>query len=404
MNKTFFNFYVAIRFLSLLAERVIIFAVPVAIYIETKSLSLSGFAYMAQWLPQVVLLPFLGHLTGRFAVNRQFVVLDVLRAVMTACIFLFFSKSLVPTVIIVGGITLLSGYGLVVMETFISHFVAPEDVAIIQARLSSGYQASLILGPALGAWLLSVASLQQVLAIAALLFLLCALMIHTLFYAYSSTLIRCELPIKKPTHERRKFLRGFKVIFSSVELKHLIIVTACVNFVEGIAVAQLPAIANVVYGVKASAASMVLTSGAIISLTTFTLVSLKGCTLSIRTIGIMSMPLMVIGILFFPLAPNFTFFILIFSVWVSGRSLFTLWMRSRRILLIPKADAGPALSIFLAGILAGAPLSGIAVALLADRFGPMHTFAVCAGAAMLVSLFVTLKNRMHVPSKVDNQN
>lgn len=382
MHLRFFSFYVAVRFISLLAERVVIFIVPVAIYIDTQDIFLSGLAYVGQWLPQVLLLPFAGGLTQRFRPAYQFFSLDLLRALLALCIPFFFIGSVSSTIVIVGIITLFSGYSLVIMEAFLSNYAKSEIVPVVQARMSSCYQASLIAGPALGAFLISSFSLAHILEFVAVVFISSSFLCWLLFRYFGYINIDWSNEKKIPP----SLFTGFQIVFKSKALMLIMVLTICVNFIEGIIVSQLPAIVTIELGASASEAGFVLSIGAIFSVLTFTFASWLLGKISIETIGSLSIPFMGLGAVMLPFTSTLTTFSFVFSMWVIGRSLYTLWMRSRRISLIPKANAGRALSVFIAGILAGAPLSGIAVATLSTIFDPMKTL-VCG--IVLVAIFLT---------------
>jgi MFS family permease len=160
MSAQFLRAYILVRFVSLVAEHVATFVIPVAIYLETRDVRLSGLAYLLQWLPQVIALPMLGHLADRFAIRRQFVGLDLLRAGLAVTIP-FWSNE-VAMMAMIGLLGLASGHNLVVMETFLARHCPPALIPATQARVRTAYQSAVVLGPALGGLLIGVVPVTAV--------------------------------------------------------------------------------------------------------------------------------------------------------------------------------------------------------------------------------------------------
>ena len=50
------------RFVSNLGEQLLLYAIPLLIYEHTRDVAKSGQAFLIEWLPAVLLLPFLGSL------------------------------------------------------------------------------------------------------------------------------------------------------------------------------------------------------------------------------------------------------------------------------------------------------------------------------------------------------
>ncbi|MFM0717653.1 MFS transporter, partial [Paraburkholderia strydomiana] len=304
------------------------------------------------------------------------------------------------TVGVVGCITLLSGYALVTMEAFLSRFANAQDIPVVQAKMSSGYQGSLIVGPALSAFLLSSLPLNKLLLFASFSFLVCSILTALLFRIYA--IPKCEIVI--PTYRRSDTLLGFRTIIQSKELMTLVILTVCVNFFEGMVVSQLPAILNVEFDTKADAAGQILSAGAIVS---FVALSVSGWAMKhwpLRYVGLLSIPFVLSGMIALPFARSMMTLTVAFSLWVTGRSFYTLWMRSRRIVLIPRTDAGRVLGVFLSAILAGAPLSGLFVAALGSTHRPMRILTIGLSIIVMIVGVIAMFNVAAVSEQFRRDN
>ena len=74
-NLTIQRLFVA-RFLAALADQIMLFAVPVIVYSQTKSVALSGLAFFIEWLPRVISLPLAGSLSDRLGSRRIYLGAD----------------------------------------------------------------------------------------------------------------------------------------------------------------------------------------------------------------------------------------------------------------------------------------------------------------------------------------
>ena len=101
--------FLIIRFLSLLCEQIILYLVPLIIYIKTRDVTLSGIAFFIEWTPRVILLPFLGFLIDRFNLKYQLISVECIRIILSFSIF-FVSDHYLLVVTIAGFLALVSAH------------------------------------------------------------------------------------------------------------------------------------------------------------------------------------------------------------------------------------------------------------------------------------------------------
>jgi len=82
----FVRFFIA-RFSATLGDQVLLFAVPLIIYSETKSIRLAGLAFFIEWTPRVLSLPIAGTLSDRFGSKIVYLMADCIRAVVALSAF-----------------------------------------------------------------------------------------------------------------------------------------------------------------------------------------------------------------------------------------------------------------------------------------------------------------------------
>ena len=353
-----------IRFLSLLCEQIILYLVPLIIYIKTRDVTLSGIAFFIEWTPRVILLPFLGFLIDRFNLKYQLISVECIRIILSFSIF-FVSDHYLLVVTIAGFLALVSAHSWLALERLIALKKDPETPAsMLQARAQIIVQLSIILGPAIGTLLISRVSFGLIIVVCIIIFFLNSLLLQKFFPKINrDSIINFEQ--KKSKFRLRDLSGGFNIIYKSPALKSIILLTICLNIVEGLYLAAMPALIVEVFKMNKDYVGITLSISALVSLICLWIFPfvLKKAGLNLLAIG--SGFILIITAHLMGFITSIYSFIILFSLFMVGRNGFTIWLRTKRLEFIPVNDVGKTIGIFVAAVLAAMPFSG----LLLSHFG-----------------------------------
>lgn len=382
-----------IRFLSLLCEQIILYLVPLIIYIKTRDVTLSGIAFFIEWTPRVILLPFLGFLIDRFNLKYQLISVECIRIILSFSIF-FVSDHYLLVVTIAGFLALVSAHSWLALERLIALKKDPETPAsMLQARAQIIVQLSIILGPAIGTLLISRVSFGLIIVVCIIIFFLNSLLLQKFFPKINrDSIINFEQ--KKSKFRLRDLSGGFNIIYKSPALKSIILLTICLNIVEGLYLAAMPALIVEVFKMNKDYVGITLSISALVSLICLWIFPfvLKKAGLNLLAIG--SGFILIITAHLMGFITSIYSFIILFSLFMVGRNGFTIWLRTKRLEFIPVNDVGKTIGIFVAAVLAAMPFSG----LLLSHFGNIlslpnlifYTALVCSIMALSI-IFYHLK-------------
>ena len=356
--------FLIIRFLSLLCEQIILYLVPLIIYIKTRDVTLSGIAFFIEWTPRVILLPFLGFLIDRFNLKYQLISVECIRIILSFSIF-FVSDHYLLVVTIAGFLALVSAHSWLALERLIALKKDPETPAsMLQARAQIIVQLSIILGPAIGTLLISRVSFGLIIVVCIIIFFLNSLLLQKFFPKINrDSIINFEQ--KKSKFRLRDLSGGFNIIYKSPALKSIILLTICLNIVEGLYLAAMPALIVEVFKMNKDYVGITLSISALVSLICLWIFPfvLKKAGLNLLAIG--SGFILIITAHLMGFITSIYSFIILFSLFMVGRNGFTIWLRTKRLEFIPVNDVGKTIGIFVAAVLAAMPFSG----LLLSHFG-----------------------------------
>ncbi|WP_282776326.1 MFS transporter, partial [Nocardia sp. CC201C] len=157
--------------LGLVAEQVILFAVPLLIFQDTGEVSTLGFAFALEWLPGLLAYPFAGLLADRDGGARLFTRVSLLRAVilLTVLLVCLAQPGWTTVALMAGGACLSVCMAPIRMsvEKMVPQLAPPSQVAAVQSLVQNMELLAMALGPALATvaalwlgklWLLLVAA------------------------------------------------------------------------------------------------------------------------------------------------------------------------------------------------------------------------------------------------------
>lgn len=369
---------IAARFLGLLADQMSTYLIPVVIYATTGSVGLSGLAFAVQWLPRVVALPVLGVLVDRFPIGRQFLVNDLARAgVLLVVAVVAEPVSLMAASAVM---TLLNGHAVIATETVLTRCVPSRLMPDAQARVQVAQQLSFTAGPALGGALLvwpglsgGVVLISGVLVVAAV--------------ATSAALRSLEVRRGAVTGSPlRNLVDGARVVLGSKPLLSLVSLTIVVNLVAGLALGALPVIVVGDFDAAPSMTGLVAGAASVMSLVAALLTKRLLRRTSIGTVVAGAGAALVASGPAMALAPNLAVFTAAYVLWTAGVTVFTIWLRTRRLDHLPPDAVGGALGFFVAAVLAATPIAGVLLAVFGTASGAQHLMLIMCGVSAVLAV------------------
>lgn len=372
--------FVASRFVTLLADHVVMFLVPVVLYLRTRSVAFSGAAFFLEWLPRVVSLPVAGAIVDARPLRRQLTVVDGGRALLA--IALLAVGPPVALALLGGVLSVLNGYAMLLGEAVLARSALGPSMAAAQGRMQVAVQLAQVLGPALGAVAFQAWGFGPACVVGGALFAGGAVTTRVLTGALHVDGVARPLNL---TAIRRRIASGLSLTFGLAAVRRLAALTFAINLVSGLALAMVPAVVTDVFdegtgwvGVTMSAASAASLAAAAATTAAARRGRLEDLT---RVAG----AVMLVAAFAMVGAPTMASFAIAYAAWMAGLTVYVVWMRTRRLTLLPKDCAGAALGVFVAVILAAVPISGLELSLLGDAVGPrsllLGTVVACLVAA-----------------------
>jgi hypothetical protein len=369
---------IAARFLGLLADQMSTYLIPVVIYATTGSVQLSGLAFAVQWLPRVMALPVLGVLVDRFPIRRQFLVNDLARA----GVLLVVAVVAEPVALMAASavMTLLNGHAVIATETVLARCVPSPLMPDAQSRVQVAQQLSFTAGPALGGALLLWPGLSGGVVLIAGVLVVAAV---ATFAALRSLEVRRSPVAGSPL---RNLVDGARVVLGSKPLMSLVSLTVIVNLVAGLALGALPVIvvgdfdaAPSMTGVVAGAASVMSLVAALLTKRLLRRTSIGTVVAGAGVALVASGPAMA-------LAPTLVVFTVAYVLWTAGVTVFTIWLRTRRLDYLPADAVGGALGFFVAAVLAATPVAGVLLSLFGTALGAQHLMLIMCGVSAVLAV------------------
>lgn len=139
--------------LGVVAEQIVLFAVPLLIFQDTKEVSALGFAYAIEWLPPLLAYPFAGLLADRDGGPRLFSLVTAGRAVVLggALVGCLAAPSLLTPVLMTSGalLSLLMAPVRMSVEKVVPQLAQGTELPKIQGLVQSMEVSAMAVGPAL---------------------------------------------------------------------------------------------------------------------------------------------------------------------------------------------------------------------------------------------------------------
>ncbi|MEV7597045.1 MFS transporter [Kitasatospora sp. NPDC089797] len=375
--------------LGLMAEQVVLFAVPLLIYQDSRKVSLLGLAYALEWVPYLIAYPLGGILADRDGGPRLFRYANTGRAVVlaaTVALCLAEPGWTIPVLMVNGALltTLVAPIHMAI-EKVVPQLSRGEALARMQGMVQNMELLSLALGPGLA--MVAVALLGKVwlLGMAAAMFAVAA---------------ACWLSVPRTaaapsTGDARTALAELRLGWSLLLGNRPVVLLAAVNFTMNLALAAtMGANAAVVTGVfhrSQSAFAMLNVFAGLAGLLNLAVTPLLLKRYQPKVVGTVGFALACCSLLVLGLAHSYPVYAIGFVAVEVGVAYYNTFNRTQRVQVIPSEHLGKVMGpFFLINVLAF-PIGGLLISTVGAWIGPQHLVAwlavlLAAVGAVLVPL------------------
>lgn len=372
--------FIAARATAIFGDQVVTYFIPVAVFSLTRDVTASGLAFLVQWLPRILSMPLSGALVDRFSARTQLVVVDMLRVALLALAAL--TGSVTVMVLVSGATTLLNGHSTIATESILGRHVPRDQYPSTQSRFQAAQQLATVAGPALAGVLVAAVSVPLALALIAALFLASASWTALRFPGLAGRQVRESAPRLVATMRT-----GARAVLGDRPTRSLVGITVAVNLSGSLTLAALPSLVVGVMGASEASVGVIAAAATGMSFLAAVIAARYTRKRSADTLLPATSVLLLAGITGAVLAPDPLVLGVAYGFWSAGVTLFSVWMRTWRVRLLPTEQLGAGLGVFSSLILVTAPIAGAVLATAGGRW-EVQTVLACIGAISLLGTVV----------------
>ncbi|MEV1040449.1 MFS transporter [Streptomyces sp. NPDC050204] len=348
-----------------LATDVLMYAIPLLVLTTTGSASLTGVAFLLEWLPRLVAFTVGGPLVDRFRADRVFRAASTARALLlvTAALALaLLPGSGVLTTTVVMAVGALSGF------LAQASFVGVETIGAEVSR-AAGHQAhrvqsvqigidqgALLVGPLLGGLLLLAGPVFLLVTVG------CLSLTSTFATAgLSPELVRQTAPVQSVA---ASLGTGWRTVCAIPALAWLVAGLSVSNFATGLAQASAPISVMHNFGASSLTVGAIWSAAGLVALTTVAASRRLIDRFGLWAVGAAGATTACVSSLGVALAPELNSYAVTIGVMMAGEGALTVVLRTLRARLIPPSVFGSTLSVTIVLIVLPMPIAGALVAVL----------------------------------------
>lgn len=371
------------RFLSLTADFMVQFAIPIVVYQITGSVEFSGFAFFFEWLPRIILVPLIGKYVDIFPNQKQFFSIDSIR--ISLLVLTGLTNSLITFILLLSLFSIINGYAYLVVERSVRSFSKGSRSGTNQAKLQAADSVAQVAGPAIAGGVLSFYNFNTVIDIGITLFVLGMLVIRKINFIKTTNI----------THTIGNEIRyvAIKILFQSKKLVRLTLLMMMINVVEGITLIVIPAVildkyGGMPWGIGGLVGLATACSAVILYLLSYILNYIE-----LKTLATFGGLLALVCSVILGFIDELIVFAMAFIGFFIGRTVFTVYMRTERMNIIPIEHLGKTIGVMISLILLPMPVVGVVAGLLGERLDPQAIILCSSVFASLTTLLVTFAYR-----------
>ncbi len=361
--------FLAGRFVGLLGDQLLLFAVPLLVYEQTGSVQRSGLIMFIEWVPRILSMPLAGVLSDRTGGRLIYLTSDFARALACFVAYLALRHDSFATftvlAMLVGFVGFFNAQAFVALESTLPKVVGLDSLPKAQALLQAGDQVSQIAGPALATLLAQWVGKEALVAIVGGAF----------FISFANLVLLPGITLDRGTRGQRTLrgdlLLGVKTLLRYPALFKVIVLTWFANLILGVTFATSPAIVTGVFGKADRYFGMLTTVTGCFAVAGFVLVPRLLRRFSVAQLGLSAFGVMVTGALVAGGGRRFAIFATGATLLFGSVGVFNVFLRTERARIIPSEHLGKTMGVVVLLNLCALPCSGLLVSAgMADRLGP----------------------------------
>ena len=384
-------FYASL-FLSRLADQILLFLVPLVVFQMTQSAAWSGVAFFAETLPRFLSFPVCGALCDRFSPFRLLRTSQTLRAV--ACVVGSIASGITGDVAWLVAVSAVCGVlttqGVMAREVMLPQVFRESRIEKVLAHAQIADQLGMVLGPLLAALALAWWSWVGVLGATAVLFLAADAAMKVW---RSASPVQLTEPVAVHSVAGSHWFRPYKTALDHVlhlpGLLQLIGLAAGVNLVIGVTLATSAAMVTGVFSQSGNAYAALQTGGAIGTVAILLVIARRS--LPLRGMGFVSYACILLGGVVTAVSDSPWVYAMGFLLVASFDKMFSVYIRTRRLQVIPAADLGKTTGLIALLNNLTQPVAGLVVGLFAGQANARSVIvAMTVGMGLLGCLAMSI--------------
>lgn len=390
----------ASRFLAALGDNILLFAVPLIIFTQTKSVALTGVAFFIEWAPRVLSLPIAGSLSDRLGGKFVYLSADIVRAVAGLSAFYLLMEYSNNYFVILSLTMAVSAFfyaqSYIAMESMIPKLTEKKDIPKVQSWLQAIEQASMLLGPIIGAWLIIYQEAYYLIGLAGGLFLLAFILILTLDLPSPEKDKKTKVPFAEITKQiQRDFIKATMVLRVYPNLFLLTLLAVSVNLIIGSVMATAVIMATGYFGLSSSEFGIQQSIAGAVTLVVLLALPVIIKKVNLFSVGVLAYCVICVGALSIAVSDSYWIYILCYATVMASGVLFNVYIRSERVLWIPKVHLGKTIGLIVFLNQLTLPIVGILVGLCSTQNHIKILFAILGVVTTSVLLLIFSKLKLN---------
>ncbi|MFD8043690.1 MFS transporter [Streptomyces chartreusis] len=363
--------------LGLIAEQVVLFAVPLLIFQDTGDVSTLGFAFALEWLPGLLAYPFAGLIADRDGGARLFSRVSVGRAAVLGLVVVVVvaEPGWTTAALMTNGalLSILAAPVRMSVEKMVPQVARGEKLATTQSLVQNMELLAMALGPALAAVAVLVLGKVWLLALAAGVFLVAA---------------ACWLPLPRQKWQpgngggSREILGelglGWRLLIRNRPVRLLAVLNFAINLVFATVLSANAALVTGVFGASESSYGMLNTFVGIVGLGNLLVIPLLLRKLDVHVLGVIGFTSLCAALFVAGTASSFAVYGTAFVAGMTGVAYYNVFNRTQRIKVIPQEHLGKVMGPFYLLNLLSYPMAGLLVGTAGEAIEPQDLVTVLA--------------------------
>ncbi|MFE7447474.1 MFS transporter [Streptomyces chartreusis] len=363
--------------LGLIAEQVVLFAVPLLIFQDTGDVSTLGFAFALEWLPGLLAYPFAGLIADRDGGARLFSRVSVGRAAVLGLVVVIVvaEPGWTTAALMTNGalLSILAAPVRMSVEKMVPQVARGEKLATTQSLVQNMELLAMALGPALAAVAVLVLGKVWLLALAAGVFLVAA---------------ACWLPLPRQKWQpgngggTREILGelglGWTLLIRNRPVRLLAVLNFAINLVFATVLSANAALVTGVFGASESSYGMLNTFVGIVGLGNLLVIPLLLRKVDVHVLGVIGFTSLCAALFVAGTAGSFAVYGTAFVAGMTGVAYYNVFNRTQRIKVIPQEHLGKVMGPFYLLNLLSYPMAGLLVGTAGEAIEPQDLVTVLA--------------------------